>query len=423
MFDQPTPTVSELVSAIKENLEEQFHDVMVEGEISNLTSSGAGHWYFTLSDSEASLSCALFKGDALRNPQIRQLKDGDKVIILGAISVYQKRGTFQLLGKKIIPSGQGHLKLKFEKLKNKLAAEGLFDIAVKKKLPVFPKKIAVITALKAAALADFINVIERRSAWYEIFIVPAIVQGDGAPTTLIAALERAQNIEGIELIVITRGGGSMEDLWCFNDENLVRKIADCKIPTISAVGHQVDFTLCDYAADFRAETPTAAAEIISQPQTELKRRIENSTRQLNAQLKNMATKLVTQKDRIHPQKLLLLLQNQMMQKKSRLERFKNLDDRLDRLKFFELSQRVDESEVRLIKRIETMQTELEHRLNLSYQVLQAVGPQSILRRGYTYLSGEGEKVITSATKFQQMTSDKYKLHFYDGVVHVSKEKK
>lgn len=171
-------SVSDLVSSIKHLLEEEFQEVFVQGEVTNLSPSASGHWYFTLSDESAGISCALFKGDALRNPLIRTLKDGDKIIVLGPISVYQKRGSFQILAKRILPAGAGQLKLQFERLKAKLAAEGLFDIEKKKPLPKFPKRIAVITAEHGAALQDFLNVYKRRSLWCDIIIIPAIVQGD-----------------------------------------------------------------------------------------------------------------------------------------------------------------------------------------------------------------------------------------------------
>src|SRR5665647_366517 len=274
MMNLEAATVSDLLSSIKDVLENHFHEVMVQGEVSNLSPSTSGHWYFSLSDDKASISCALFKMDALRNPLIRSLKDGDKIIIFGPLSVYSKRGTFQILAKRIMPAGAGQLKLQFERLKAKLSAEGLFDLDIKKILPTFPQKIAVITAEHGAALQDFLNVIKRRSLWLDIIIIPALVQGDGAPRSLISALKKAQNLDGVDVVVLTRGGGSMEDLWAFNDEELVRTIAACPIPVVSAVGHQVDFTICDYVSDFRSETPTAAAETLSQPHTERKARLQ-----------------------------------------------------------------------------------------------------------------------------------------------------
>ena len=192
-MDFEAASVSDLVSSIKNLLEEEFQEVYVQGEVTNLSPSAAGHWYFTLSDESAGISCALFKGDALRNPLIRTLKDGDKIIDLGPVSVYQKRGSFQILAKRILPAGAGQLNLQFEKLKAKLSLEGLFDLDKKKAIPQFPKRLAVITAEHGAALQDFLNVYKSRSLWCDIVIIPAVVQGAGAAKTLISGIKKAEN--------------------------------------------------------------------------------------------------------------------------------------------------------------------------------------------------------------------------------------
>ena len=256
-MDMKALAVSEAVNLIKRSLESEFFDLTIVGEVSNFTSSAAGHFYFTLSDKDASLSCAMFKMDAMRNPIIRKIRNGEKVYLRGPISVYAKRGTFQLLGKKILKYGQGDLKAQFEFLKEKLRSQGFFDLENKKEIPRFPKKIAVVTAKQGAALQDFLNVMKRRSLSYDILICPALVQGDAAPASIIKALNVISSRSDIDLIVITRGGGSMEDLWAFNNEELVKCIYNLKAPVISAIGHQVDFTLSDFVADMRCETPTA----------------------------------------------------------------------------------------------------------------------------------------------------------------------
>lgn len=202
-------SVSQLVNNVKQILEGEFRFLKVEGEISNLSSSSAGHYYLTLSDRDSSISCALFRGDALRNPEVRKLKDGDKVIVTGSIGVYSKRGTFQVIIKTIAPSGKGDLMAQFELLKKKLASEGLFDLENKTPLPKLPKRVAVITAKGAAALQDFLNVFERRSLWMDILLVPSLVQGDQAPKELVNALKRVikYHLEGnpIDVVVLTRG--------------------------------------------------------------------------------------------------------------------------------------------------------------------------------------------------------------------------
>lgn len=416
------PTVSELVGSIKEVLEETFHEVMVQGEVTNLSPSGAGHWYFNLSDENACISCALFKGDALRNPLIRNLKDGDKIIVAGPISVYQKRGTFQVLAKRILPAGEGQLKLQFERLKAKLSHEGLFDIAKKKPLPLFPKRIAVITAEHGAALQDFLNVMKRRSLWLDILIVPALVQGDGAPRSLLAALKKVQGLSDIDVIVFTRGGGSLEDLWAFNDENLIRAIADCPVPVISAVGHQVDYTLCDYVADHRSETPTAAAETLSQPQTELKGRLTFCQTHLKSSLFKVHQQVQIMRQKFHPVQLLNLMRTKLHEAEKRLSEI-HLKGRAEELIGLpEASQRLDEAILRLKHSTELNTRAEKEKLNRLEQVLRALNPSNVLNRGYSYLAIENGTVISSAEQFNKEASGtKLKIHFHDGNGSVIKE--
>ncbi len=415
MFDIEAASVSELVNSIKDVLEEQFHEVMVQGEVTNLSPSSAGHWYFTLSDEDAGISCALFKGDALRNPLIRSLKNGDKIIVAGPISVYQKRGTFQILAKRILPAGEGQLKMQFERLKAKLAQEGLFDIALKKPLPQFPKKIAVITALHGAALQDFLNVMKRRSLWTDIVIVPAVVQGDGAPKSLISALEKAQALTDIEVIVLTRGGGSLEDLWSFNDENFVRAIHRCPIVTVSAVGHQVDFTLCDYVSDHRAETPTAAAETLSQPQTELQSRLVFCQTHLKSELFKLKQHIEIMGQRFHPRELMNLMWENIQAAQKKLSSIRLLDRAPELIGFSESAQRVDESLIRLSHAMELRTHRAGEQLKRLDQVLSALSPRKVMGRGYSYVQLEGGEVVLSLQQYTKLPkSSKFELHFHDG---------
>lgn len=408
-------SVSDLVASIKNVLEEQFQEVMVQGEVSNLSPSGAGHWYFTLSDENASLSCALFKGDALRNPLIRNLKDGDKIIVVGPISVYQKRGSFQLLAKRIFPAGEGQLKLQYERLKAKLSNEGLFDIEKKKVLPAFPKRIAVITAEHGAALQDFLNVLKRRSLWMDVLIVPALVQGDAAPRSLLNALKKAQAIPDVEVIVLTRGGGSMEDLWSFNDENLVRAIFDCPIPVISAVGHQVDFTLCDSVADHRSETPTAAAETLSQPQTELKSRLTFCQTHLKSDLFKLYQHVQLMTQKFHPRELLSLMKEKIQDAQMRLSSIHLSERAVELIGLQEAEQRLDEAELKLLHGMQMRSTALTEKLNRFEHVLEALNPSKVLGRGYSYIKmGDGE-VLTSFKDFSEKASgSKIEIQFHDG---------
>lgn len=415
-------TVSDLVASIKDVLEEQFHEVMVQGEVTNLSPSGAGHWYFTLSDENACISCALFKGDALRNPLIRNLKNGDKIVVAGPVSVYQKRGTFQLLAKRIFPAGEGQLKLQYERLKAKLSQEGLFDIEKKKPIPIFPKRVAVITAEHGAALQDFLNVMSRRSLWLDILIIPALVQGEGAPKSLVSAVKKAQSIPDIDVIVLTRGGGSLEDLWGFNDENLVRAVYDCPIPVISAVGHQVDFTLCDYVADHRSETPTAAAETLSQPQTELKARLLFCQTHLKSDLFKLYQHVQLMVQKFHPRELLNLMKHKIHEAEKRLAAVSLLDRAEDLIGIAESSQRVDEAILKLQHASEINSNRLKEKLLRLEHVLGALNPSNVLGRGYSYLSSPDGKVLASAKDFaKEKSGSRLEIHFHDGNGSVVKE--
>ena len=408
-------TVSDLVSSIKDVLEEQFQEVMVQGEVSNLSPSGAGHWYFTLSDENASLSCALFKGDAMRNPLIRNLKNGDKIVVVGPISVYQKRGSFQLLAKRIFPAGEGQLKLQYERLKARLSQEGLFDIEKKKPIPKFPRRIAVITAEHGAALQDFLNVMERRSLWMDILIIPALVQGDGAPRSLLNALKKAESIEGVDVIVLTRGGGSIEDLWGFNDENLVRAIDNCTIPVISAVGHQVDFTLCDYVSDHRSETPTAAAEILSQPQTELNSRLVFCQSRIKSDLFKMYQHVQLMTQKFHPRELLNLMKQKIHDGEKRLSQIHLKDRATELIGLSENIQRVDESLLRLKHVTELKNRGMSDKLLRFEQVLSALDPNKVLGRGYSYVQSDDGKVLTSFADFSKTSKgSRFNIIFHDG---------
>ena len=195
-------SVTEIVNSVKQNLESEFRNISVEGEISNFSGSAAGHFYFTLSDANSGISCAIFKMDALRNPIVRRLKNGDKIIVNGSIGVYTKRGTFQIIAKRITPAGKGDLKAEFEKLKQKFIAKGYFEDQHKKEIPLLAKKIGVITALKGAALQDFLNIMKRRTVWHNIIIIPAVVQGDDCPRSVISAINKAEKLNDIDVLVI-----------------------------------------------------------------------------------------------------------------------------------------------------------------------------------------------------------------------------
>lgn len=258
-MDKKSLTVTEITGFIKTILEESFTEVRVTGEISNFRPSSTGHWYFTMKDKDAAISAVMFKNRI--NGIKFTPKDGEKVTVEGSLSVYPQRGSYQIICEKIEPAGEGDILARLEELKQKLYQEGLFDENRKRPLPLYPETIAVITSPTGAAIRDILQITRRRNPSVSVNILPSKVQGEDAPEDLIRQLKTANKFKLGEVIIIGRGGGSLEDLLPFSDENLVRAIASSEIPVVSAVGHEIDWALSDFAADKRAPTPSAAAEI------------------------------------------------------------------------------------------------------------------------------------------------------------------
>jgi exodeoxyribonuclease VII large subunit len=264
-------SVTELTQVVKAALETAVPQVWVAGEVSNARRYPSGHIYLTLKDAGASISGVIWRGDAGRLKF--ELKDGLQLVCRGRVDVYPPRGSYQLVIDQAEPKGKGALQLAFEQLKEKLRAEGLFAPERKKKLPLLPKTIGVVTSPRGAALIDILRTIERRFAKVRVLIYPARVQGDGAAAEIVAGLEYLGGRPDIDVIIVGRGGGSIEDLWAFNEESVARAIYNCPAPVISAVGHEVDFTIADFVADIRASTPTAAAEMVVEKETAFADRI------------------------------------------------------------------------------------------------------------------------------------------------------
>jgi exodeoxyribonuclease VII large subunit len=259
-------SVSELNRQARNILESGLAKLWVEGEISNLARPASGHLYFSLKDESAQLRCAFFR-QRQRGPTIR-LENGDQVLIFGRVSIYEARGDYQMIVEQIEDAGEGELRRRFEALKKKLAAEGLFDEADKQDIPTLPRRIGIVTSPSGAAVRDVLTVLRRRFPAIPVMIYPAAVQGVAAIPQLTAALEAATQRNECDVIIITRGGGSLEDLWAFNEEALARAIHACPVPIVSAVGHEIDFTIADFVADLRAPTPSGAAEIVVPDQAE-----------------------------------------------------------------------------------------------------------------------------------------------------------
>src|SRR5882724_8073938 len=287
-------SVSELTRSIRGTLETKFGAVWVQGEVSNHKLHPSGHQYFTLKDARAQIACVIFRNTMAFRPEGRPapspLADGAQVQVYGNVSVFEARGQYQLSVQMVQPLGFGVLQAKFEALKRKLEAEGLFDATRKRTLPKFPKRIGIVTSPTGAAIRDMLNVLRRRAPWLQILINPVRVQGSGAAQEIAVAIRELakpnENFAPVELIVLTRGGGSMEDLWEFNEEIVARTIADVNVPIVSAIGHEIDFTIADFVADLRAPTPSAAAELIVPDIIDLRRHIEACARGLGRELIN-----------------------------------------------------------------------------------------------------------------------------------------
>ncbi|MDP4192352.1 MAG: exodeoxyribonuclease VII large subunit [Bacteroidota bacterium] len=252
-------SVGQITRLIKEDLESNFSDLSIEGEISNLKKHVSGHWYFNLKDSDALICCTMWKG--YNNYVFFTPEDGMKIIASGRITVYPPRGNYQLDVRHMKPSGVGDLQAAFERLKQRLSSEGLFDPEFKKPIPSFPKRIGIVTALDGAAFRDMISIAKRRYPLVELVIAPSKVQGEGAAKSIAENIELLNQKDDIDVIIVGRGGGSLEDLWAFNEEIVARAIFSSRIPIISAVGHEIDFTISDFVADLRAPTPSAAMEV------------------------------------------------------------------------------------------------------------------------------------------------------------------
>ncbi len=407
-------TITSCLNKIKSSLESEFSSLLLEGEVSNLFMSKTGHWYLTLSDESSSLSAVLFKMDALRNREIKNLKTGDALICQGELSVYPRKGSFQLVVRRLYKRGQGGLKEKFELLKGQLAGEGLFDLARKRKIPAFPGRIALITAQQGAAVRDFVNIYRRRGLWMDLLIFPALVQGVQAPASLMKALQQALTCS-VDTVVVTRGGGSMEDLWCFNDEQLIRFLANYPLPLVSAIGHEVDYTLTDYVADLRCETPSAAAEQLTEEQVRVGERFNSLKKSLVSLVKSRISAELRRLELMRPLKVLDRMRETLSSYQKRLHALNwrhqgkgaiGLEQKM--LSLEDTFQALDQ---KVRKRIE----KLTHHLDKLNQKLQALSPYKVLGRGYTMVETVEGKLVTSLKAFRALPKKTdLKLHFQEG---------
>ena len=380
-------SVTEFTRRVKAALAAALPPCWVRGEISNLRAQSSGHVYFSLKDAGAQVSAVLFRADAAR--QTVALRDGLQITAFGQVSVYEPRGQYQLIIRALIEDGVGRLQREFEALKRRLAAEGLFDNTRKLPIPPMPATIGLITSPTGAAAQDFIRILLRRGWRGRLIVLPAKVQGEGAAAEMAAQLRAAETLNIFDLLVIGRGGGSLEDLWAFNEEPLVRAVAACPIPIISAVGHEIDFTLCDFAADLRAETPSGAAELISSHFVNRTDRIARARETLS---QTAAARLTRARDR------LANLRNhlRLLSPAARIEQgHLRLDDISNRLAsalqraVLEKRRQLAAAQTALAARTPETRVQLasQHLLAL-WKRLQAASPASVLNRGFVIMRDE-----------------------------------
>ena len=410
MVNQRIYSVTQLNTEIKNLLESNpsFYNLFVQGEISNYKAHSSGHHYMTIKDDGGAISAVLFKQDALK---LRfKLANGMKIIARGRVSSFPKTGQVQLYIADMIPQGIGTLHLQFEQLKQKLYNEGLFNNEHKKLLPAYPEKIALITSPTGAAIRDMLRIIKRRWSFADILIYPAAVQGTNAPNELIKALKLANKHNKADIIIIGRGGGSIEDLWAFNDENLAYEIFKSDIPVISAVGHEPDFTISDFVADMRAPTPSGAAELATPDSTKLIYNIQNMQNRLvkaqNKQIELYNTKLNSLLHRLSSPEKILKQKNQMVNLyKQRLIRAMESKQTENKLK---CDFAVKQLEQAINKRLDISKREFTK--NCAF--LDALSPLKVLSRGYSVTVNEQGKAIYNSSQIKQ--GDILKIKFKKG---------
>ncbi|EHJ06595.1 exodeoxyribonuclease VII large subunit [Marinobacter manganoxydans] len=409
-------SVSELNHQARHLLESSFMQVWVEGELSGFSRPSSGHWYFSLKDRKCQVRCAMFRGmnQRIRTPP----KEGDQVRIRGKVTLYENRGDFQIIVEHVEPAGLGALQQAFEELKQKLLAEGLFEQASKKPLPSLPRHIGVVTSPTGAAIHDILTVLARRCPAIPVTLYPTAVQGKAATADIARAIEAAQNHGVADVLIIGRGGGSLEDLWCFNEEAVARAIAACRIPTVSAVGHEVDVTIADFVADLRAPTPSAAAEKISPDQSDwLKQLRDREFRLSNAMglaLKRLGTQLGHLSARLRDPRRELLEKAQRMDelelrlRKAIRQRLTTVGVRNDHLRqrlvmqspHRQLSDSQDALRRVSERLVSVMQQDLKQRrdnLEHAAQTLNVVSPLATLGRGYSIVRDNNGNILRDAS--------------------------
>ena len=413
-------SVSEINKRAKSILEENFPFVWIQGEVSNFFSAASGHWYFSLKDESSEIRCAMFTN---KNHHITfEPKDGDHLVLNGTLSIFEGRGQYQIIVEHIELAGEGALLKAFEELKKKLQLEGLFDDSIKRQLPAYPKNIAVVTSPDGAVIQDIINVLDRRSPFLDLTVVPTLVQGEKAAPLICEALNKVGKLKKVDVVILARGGGSIEDLWAFNNEEVARAIVNCPTPIISAVGHETDFTISDFVSDLRAPTPSIAAEIISQPYSELIETLEGYqnyiSRSVISQIDLQRTQITNLIKRIrHPGDKLREISQKIDYMETAL--IQNINQEISfkknglNLKDLSLQQNSPQNKVKEAKvylqnaskdLLKALKLEIERKSTVLAEIvatLQAVSPLSVLSRGYSIISREPDgKILSSANQVE-----------------------
>jgi len=431
-------SVADITAEVREHLEDRFHGIWVEGEISNLRKPASGHQYFTLKDAFAQLSCVLFKGAAAKNPVA--IADGMQVRAFGNVSVYEARGQYQLIAQTVQPKGYGDLQAKFDALKRKLEAEGLFDPERKKTLPAFPRTIGIVTSSTGAAIRDILNVLRRRAPWVRVLVQPVRVQGEGAAEEIaegIRELDRAEGFPRPDLVMVARGGGSLEDLWAFNEEVVARAIAACELPVLSGVGHEIDFTIADFVADRREPTPSAAAENATPDGATLHRHLDTLRTALDSRVETATNR---QRTRIDALRRELTAREPGRRIQSWAQSLDYLGERLDSLVEARLEtargevrslgrllgtvqperdvQRARELVGQLVERLEQAGArtldERRRRMDHLGGLMHSLSPDATLKRGFSLTLDPEGRVIKTAAEVKR--GDRLRTRFADGEV-------
>jgi exodeoxyribonuclease VII large subunit len=426
-------TVSRLNQTVRSLLEREMGQVWITGEISNFTQPASGHWYFTLKDDTAQVRGAMFRNSNRRvtfRPQ-----HGQQVLVRASVTLYDPRGDYQIIVESMQPAGEGLLQQKYEQLKAALSAEGLFDQQFKQPLPTPAHCIGVITSKTGAALHDILHVLKRRDPSLPVVIYPTAVQGDDAPGQIVRAIELANARQECDVLIVGRGGGSLEDLWSFNDERVARAIFASRIPVVSAVGHETDVTIADFVADLRAPTPSAAAEIVSRNQTELLRQIQSSQQRLEmamdffiANRTRRFTQLNHRLQQQHPQlrlarqhtvleklrqRMRVALDNQLKQATVRQRRVgQRLNQQNPQPRIWRAQTRIQQLEYRLAESLRAQLGVTRERFGKAVTHLEAVSPLSTLARGYSVTTAADGNVLKQAK--QVKTGDTLTTRLADG---------